>query len=97
MSDNISETTTTTSNNETTTSLATKMKGFFKDEEGDLSSGRLIKIIAAISACLIGIGCVFIVAFSPVDVEKIKTLVSIVVALIGLAGASEITQKVTGK
>ena len=63
------------------------MNGFFKDGEGDLSSGRLIKILSFIVA----VGLAVYGIFMKYDSSLLVSL------FLGVALGSEIAQKASGK
>jgi len=77
--------------------VQTKPLGFLSDPNGDLSSGRLIKIIAMITASLMGLGCVAALFFAGTDIEKIKVIGGIIAGFLAISGVAEVTQKALGK
>jgi len=88
----------------TSVTVNTKPLGFFRDPSGDLSSGRLVKIgsfFAAIVIGLAGLGVLSYAAIYPAaTVNAALTPLSsyclgIAGMFLGVAGGSEIVQKVT--
>lgn len=74
-----------------------KPLGFFVDESGDYSSGRLIKIIALVAAVLMGASIVVLALLKSVDIERINIVKDVAIALLVLAGGSEVIQKSLNK
>jgi len=65
----------------------TKPLGFFKDDVGDFSSGRLIKIGSFITAIGLAIASVWLS----------KDLTALITIFMGVATATQISQNITGK
>ncbi len=75
-----------------------KIRGFFEDNEGDKSSGRLIKIFSFFMAIVFAIAGVFLLYAardSGIAAEMGKYMVSIVAMFLGVATSAEFIQKVT--
>lgn len=74
-----------------------KPLGFLVDENGDFSSGRLIKIVAAFASILMGIFIAVLALLKYVDTERIIIVRDVALALLALAGGAEIIQKSLNK
>jgi hypothetical protein len=66
--------------------------GFLSDSNGDLSSGRLIKLSSFVIAVILAFLAILVI-----PVAKFDIAFKIIVSFLGLAGASEVVQKITGK
>ena len=65
---------------------------FFQDENGDWSSGRLLKVVAMLLTCYLVIA---ITTFLPE--AKLDMALKLTEGLLLVAGASEVIQKATNK
>lgn len=75
---------------------------FLQDDKGNLSSGRLMKILAVCMSILPGLVMLVLGAIKFIGEELTFTefgtqMIGIIGIYAGLAGLGEITQKVTGK
>lgn len=74
-----------------------KPLGFLVDENGDFSSGRLIKLVSAFASILMGIFIAILALLKYVDTERIIIVRDVALALLALAGGAEIIQKSLNK
>lgn len=75
-----------------------KQLGFLYDPNGDLSSGRLIKILSFVMSAVMAIGGVIAIAFVPVSGPTLSGYCSTIAAMfLATATGTELIQKVTGK
>lgn len=76
-------------------------KGLFLDPEGDVSSGRVVKVYAFVTAVLVTIVGLAIVTYLALHGLPAGELISYVATVdgmfLGVAAGTEVVQKLTGK
>lgn len=70
---------------------------FLQDADGDLSSGRLMKLVAFFFAIFLGIAGAVLLVFAPgsAAADISKYMIATMGLFLGVATASEVVQKVT--
>ena len=72
--------------------------GFLQDPNGDNSSGRLIKVVSVIMCIILSVADIVLLSFKTIDMETGRMIATnLILPFIGIAGGSELVQKLTGK
>ena len=74
-----------------------KCHGYLDDRDGNHSSGRLMKLIAFVFAIIMTVVGVILIHIYPDHAQLVTFLVATIGMFIGVATASEIAQKASGR
>lgn len=82
---------------EVITTEADKKIGLLQNKDGELSSGRLIKIISAVTAVAFGAVGMVIIAKNPSNIILADYCLKQTAIFLGVATGTELVQKITGR